>query len=924
MSDMHASLDSLFARLIEDLETDPHLDVEAWLRTHAEHAPRLRQRLEKLQRAGFLGPRRSDASAKATPLSERIQRRFGPQSLPGFALEREDAPPAEDLFGELLRKLHIKREGFGRYRVEGEVGRGGMGVVLRVWDDELKRHLAMKLMHTGASGSPPAADASTVGRFLDEAQVTAQLEHPGIVPMHELGLDETGELYFTMRLVKGRDLGAVLDMSLFGKEGWNQTRVLGVLLKVCEALAYAHSKGVIHRDLKPSNVMVGRFGEVYLMDWGLAKVLDGEERAWAVPREASVSDDIRSERSAAATPGSPILTQNGHALGTPAYMPPEQARGDLTAMGPHSDVYSMGAILYHALTGHAPYAEAPHTLAAHQVLARLLREAPARIEALAPRQPPELLAICSKAMARVPGERYPSVAELADDLRAYLEHRVVKAHRTGALVELWKWVERNRRFAGASAAAVLVAVCGLATTSYVEARGREHAQRQRDSTGRVVDVFLDVFESFNPTVAQGESISAVELIDFCRERIEQTLTREDDAWARTRLSAALGRGYRSLGELQSAAPLLEQGMVGLTKEQGPGATDTLKTGLDLGAVYHRQGRVDLARVEFRGVLEATAPGSELNLHARGSMAILECEEGDYAAAQRSNEELLELLANRPAEDEMRLTTEENLATVLRLRGQHAQAKALLEHVIEVRERTQGPNHPLTIHAQHALGIALVDMERRQEAKPLLEGARVSRERILGEHDPEVARPLFNEAMSLDGLGRHAEARPLFEQAFEAFEASLGPTHPDTINCLSRVGLTLIRLGEAEEGVTLCEQALDLARSSLAEKHPLRFISAVHLACGYSDLGRHEEAEILGTEALAGMIEHHGDEHPLTQELRWNLAFILGRGGHEEDAKEMLRAILEYAREDSEVRAAAAEKLKGLEPASEAAQDRAVE
>jgi serine/threonine protein kinase len=274
-------------------------------------------------------------------VSERLVRRLGQEGLrdPGLDPESEAAP--EQFFEELFRKLRIKREGFGRYRVKDELGHGGMGVVLRVFDDELKRHLAMKLIRRGEKArGKGVADTSTIGRFLDEAQVTAQLEHPGIVPVHELGLDSQGNLYFTMRLVKGKDLGHVFGLVRSEQEGWNQTRALGALLKACEALAYAHSKGVIHRDLKPSNIMVGRFGEVYVMDWGLAKVLGVEDRAGAEIAEPSESDDIRSERSAAGTPSSPLLTKGARARRP--YVARAGARRS-RAMGVRSDVYS-GAI----------------------------------------------------------------------------------------------------------------------------------------------------------------------------------------------------------------------------------------------------------------------------------------------------------------------------------------------------------------------------------------------------------------------------------------------------------------------------------------------------------------------------------------------------------------------------------------------------
>src|SRR5262245_13840869 len=203
-----------------------------------------------------------------------------PQSEPG------EPVPWEELLGRL--EAQSPRE--SRYRLEGEIGRGGMGAVLRVWDGALQRQLAMKVVAkdgrpSGEERLPP--DPRTLSRFLEEAQVTGQLDHPGIVPVHELGMDSEGRIYFTMKLVKGKTLKEVFEELADGQGGWTQARVLGVLLKVCEAMSYAHAKGVIHRDLKPANVMVGRFGEVFVMDWGLAKVLGREEN-----RDIRIQPDI--------------------------------------------------------------------------------------------------------------------------------------------------------------------------------------------------------------------------------------------------------------------------------------------------------------------------------------------------------------------------------------------------------------------------------------------------------------------------------------------------------------------------------------------------------------------------------------------------------------------------------------------------------
>ncbi|MFT4543203.1 MAG: hypothetical protein ACI835_005672, partial [Planctomycetota bacterium] len=163
--------------------------------------------------------------------------------------------------GQVVQRLEARKGRESRYQVLGEFARGGMGAILRVWDRDLRRTLAMKVVlnkRQQSAGSEVAAYESKLGRFLEEAQVTGQLDHPGIVPVHELGIGEDGRVFFTMKLVKGRDLKEIFDLLSEGTEAWTQARALGVVSKVCDAMSYAHSKGVIHRDLKPANIMVGR------------------------------------------------------------------------------------------------------------------------------------------------------------------------------------------------------------------------------------------------------------------------------------------------------------------------------------------------------------------------------------------------------------------------------------------------------------------------------------------------------------------------------------------------------------------------------------------------------------------------------------------------------------------------------------------
>jgi formylglycine-generating enzyme required for sulfatase activity len=404
-----------------------------------------------------------------------------PSSAAGTGLAHQEHDAATDFlkssgtpFSELLRRLAAPILRGTHFWREEEIARGGMGVIHRVRDIELDRTLALKEMILGPADEHALASA----RFLEEAQVTAQLDHPGIVPIHEVGLNAERHLYFAMKLVRGRDLRGILDLAREGREGWTQPRMLGVLLKVCEAMAYAHSKGVIHRDLKPGNVMVGHFGEVYVMDWGLARVMGRQDVHDIRLKLGDPTESLRTARreEREETPDSPLVTMDGNVVGTPAYMSPEQARGEIHLLSPRSDVYSIGAMLYHLLTGQTPYVPSGARLSKHTVLARVIEGPPRPMQELASDLPVELVAICEKAMARDPGQRYQDTLALAEDLRCYLEGRVVKAHETGAIAELKKWVRRNKGMAVTSAAAIAALICGLATSSSLYVRAADNAE----------------------------------------------------------------------------------------------------------------------------------------------------------------------------------------------------------------------------------------------------------------------------------------------------------------------------------------------------------------------------------------------------------------------------------------------------------------
>jgi serine/threonine protein kinase len=329
-----------------------------------------------------------------------------------------------------------------RYELLGEVARGGMGVVYRARDRELERDVALKVLAVAAAGSDTAA------RLRREARILARLEHPGIVSVHDVGELPDGRVFYAMKLVSGRRLDELL------RDGLPLRERLRLLLRVCEPVAFAHAHGVIHRDLKPENVMVGPFGEVLVMDWGVAKHRDSPEAAGfeaGQPEAGAPRADAPSDAGHVPEPPAgprPAETAHGTIVGTPAYMAPEQARGDVERVGEWSDVYALGAILYFMLTGRPPGRSPASSVATTRTWTRRAPPAgPAGItppRELQPALPRPLEAICMKALALEPGARYAGAAELAADIDRFLEGERVLAYPEGLLGRLLRFASRYR------------------------------------------------------------------------------------------------------------------------------------------------------------------------------------------------------------------------------------------------------------------------------------------------------------------------------------------------------------------------------------------------------------------------------------------------------------------------------------------------
>ena len=358
---------------------------------------------------------------------------------------------------QALEHLADAVESPGRYREIREYGRGGLGRVLVVNDVLLARDIALKELtpqaspdvETLADDVPWLPSDSTALRFLREARITGQLEHPAIVPVHELGRRRDGTLYYTMKLVRGH----TLEQAIAGAGSLHRRlALLAHFQDLCQAIAYSHSRGVIHRDIKPSNVMIGEFGETVVIDWGLAKV-KGAQEAPATPTEGKEAHQACDEDAAG-------LTRYGHLLGTPHYMPPEQALGDTDAIDERSDVYALGAVLYELLTGRRPFTGA----SAEDIANRVVHGNPTPVTALEPNAPAELVAICVRAMQKTPQARYRSAKELAAEIERFQTGSLVAAYHYSKNERLKRFIQAHKLGLGATASVLLVLAISIAVS----------------------------------------------------------------------------------------------------------------------------------------------------------------------------------------------------------------------------------------------------------------------------------------------------------------------------------------------------------------------------------------------------------------------------------------------------------------------------
>ncbi len=405
-----------------------------------------------------------------------------------------------------------------RYRLDGEIARGGMGAVLRGRDTDLGRDLAVKVLLDVHKNKP-----EVVQRFIEEAQIGGQLQHPGIAPVYELGQFSDQRPFFSMKLVKGDTLSKLLSDR--DDPTSDRSKLIGIFEQVCQTMAYAHSRGVIHRDLKPANIMVGAFGEVQVMDWGLAKVLaaGGVADEKAARKKQNGETMIQTMRSVGSdgpgTVGSVgSETQMGSVMGTPAYMPPEQALGEIDLLDQRADVFGLGAILAEILTGQPPYVADDGTQIYRMASRGKLGDCFTRLDECG--ADPELILLAKQCLELEPADRPKDANALAEDVTGYLESvetklRTAEVERAG---EAARVVEQRKRFrvtVGLAAAALSILLAGIGATAWQAREAKRQTRVARVSEQKAVEAKTAAED------ARDEAYKAREAVAKAKQQQEQ-------------------------------------------------------------------------------------------------------------------------------------------------------------------------------------------------------------------------------------------------------------------------------------------------------------------------------------------------------------------------------------------------------------------
>jgi serine/threonine protein kinase len=864
-----------------------------------------------------------------------------------------------------------------RFRVLRPHARGGLGAVFVALDTELHREVALKQILESHADDPVSRQ-----RFVVEAEITGGLEHPGIVPVYGLGTYDDGRPFYAMRFIRGDSLKEAVERFHGnedlkhddGRRSLELRKLLRRFMDVCNAVDYAHSRGVVHRDIKPGNIIVGRHGETLVVDWGLAKARGRSDSTASsterplVPRSASGSAE----------------TLPGSALGTPAYMSPEQACGNLDELGPRSDVYSLGATLYCLLTGRVPFEG--------DDVGELLRHVQ-RGEFARPRQldlaiDPALEAVCLKAMAVEPGARYASCRALSDDIEQWMADEPVNAYPEPFSRRVRRWAKRNRTAMAAGAVACLVGVVALAAVTVVQTQAKADIARALDretqanaelasSKAAVLaryDLAVEAIKTFHTGVTEDFLLTQDQFKEL-RDRLLNSasdfygklgalLGKETDVVSRRALEQSnfeLAELTRMVGRIEAALAAHQAILAAretLAAETGANTGIKADVGRSLTAVaflLYSTGKVDEALAAYRRAesLLAGVAGSDPEARAalaacrtRMTQALLNADKPDQALAAcklaRADQEALATVpgASNDSRRDLAATLRE-LGVVLWQAGKLVESVPELRAALAIQQKLADENPAVTVFRNELANthIALATLLRLTGKVADAEAefrAGVAICRKLADENSAVASFRRNLALCHSDLAalladsaRLSEAEAEYRTALP-INQKLAEDNPGATEFRMQLaynhralGLLLSSAGKVSEAEVECRRALVIGQK-LAEENPAVSNFRTLLADNRGELGRllwktgHPSTAEAELRLAAALYRKLAEENPATNEFRSGLAMshsslgeLLSETGRAAEAYSVYRTAIALQRELAEANPAVPSFRSGL-------------
>ncbi len=821
----------------------------------------------------------------------------------------------------LMATTAFRTESRDRYTLTRLHAKGGIGQVWLARDNDLGRDVALKELQPQGAQYP-----EIWANLLEEARLTSQMQHPGIVPIYELSRrNEKQPPFYTMRFVKGRTLREAIkayhERRSSGKaEVLDLRALLDAFVGVCNAVAYAHSLGVLHRDLKPQNVVLGDFGEAIVLDWGLGKVVDRPHIDLETPPVVTDPE------------GSRERTFEGKVLGTPAYMSPEQAAGRIELVGQASDIYGLGAILYQILTDKPP-SDGSTTA---EILQKVRSESPKAPHEVVADVSPALEAICLRALAKEPTDRYASAELLGHEIKRWLADEPVLAYPEPVLVRAGRWARSHRTLVASAAVLLVTLVASLAVGVVLVSQEQRRTEAQRleavearqkaneqAAVSQAVNDFLndDLLAQADPGKTPDPDVKMRTVLDRAEAGIEKRFS--DQPLVEARVRNTVGSTYLSLGEYGIAERQLRAARAIYERELPIDEPNRLRSNSDFAFVLYRQGQFKDAReigletldlqkrvlgIENRDTLQtmtrladmlddsghyeearkmyedvltiekrAFGETNQLTLMSMNDLAVNLKHRGRLQEARKLLEDTLAIQkqGSRPW-DLGTLNLMNNLASVLDSLGRYQEALQLLRDTLAIQESVLRPNHPYTLNTKVGIAHALSGLEENEKARAGYEEVLAIQKRTLPDHHRTLLtmRGLAN---VLGKLGKFPEARKLFEETLTVQKRTLETSNPETLGTMRDLATLLEQFGQSEESLKLKQEILAIRRAAQPPSPPdvLEALNAV--AISLTSLGQNREARQMFEDLLALSMQNFEPRDPVrinaVNGLAWFLATV---------------------------------------------------